>query len=515
MYLFFNNLVKNNLLEDYENEKRCILEAYDRYCARNWAFEKTDFIDFFNTLYGKKFKTFGFDNRVESLLTSEILDEVIGNNNFIGFKKIKDTNIGKSYFSSCSQTDREKYCCDIDYRRGIFKQYHDLVSEYCSDPKVTVHYFIYNIGVPLEDEKVVEELIDWCLVNSNFTGDLYSEDLKRNTDIEMRKNFKDDLLSDFKFRKKIFKRYLSIIDRDDITKYHTATEIRVIGRATKKEQFSKLTDTVVNRAKMAIDNNLMGWDIFSDIDLSQEDIIYILNKNGLNIRDVVQRNDRYFGVYSTIFKDILLAIIEYISSDLSIMDVCNKYGCLPESMSKYLAKYKEREPEIFEKFYCKAAENNERIDNSYIDFDHIADGIINGVVMPNGENRKYTYFDLIMEVGHNVNLNEIKKLLDKSYPNDYFIGNFFPSPVNVSGDLRMFPPCPREIRAETITINVDGNQHKVTDEERETVLGFLEKHKLPSCLYYDAVKAYLNGEFDPNKKIPNKRMVKIAEKSES
>ena len=506
-------LTKNDLVEDYENEKRCILEAYDRYCTRNWAFEKDDFINFFNSLYNKKFKTFGFSNDA-SLLTSEILDEVIGDNKFTGYEKIKETGIGSLYFSGRPLTDREQYCHNTEHRREIFKQYYDFVSEYCSDPHVTIHYFIYSIGASAEDEKIVEELIDWCYANSDFNSDLYSEELKENTDIEIRKNFKNDLLFNYKERINIFNRHLSILDRDGITKYGTHTMVRKVANDTRKEQISKLTDVVVNRAKMSIDNGLTGWDIFDDINLSQNDILFILNKNGVDWHRLDENNNAWKNSsLSQLLKNAAQAVTEYVTSDISIGDVCNKYGCLPGSMSKYVEKCKEREPEIFEKFHCKATENNDCIDNSYIDIDYIVGRITNGIVMPNGENRKYTYFDLVMDVGHNVNLGEIKNLFDKDYPNNYFVATLLHHSIQTSSNLRELHPYPREIRSETITININGKQHTVTDEERETVLGFLEKRDLPSCLYYDAVRAYLNEEFDPNKKIPNKRMVKTVDKT--
>lgn len=513
-------LTKNDLVEDYKNEKRCILEAYDRYCIRNWVFEKDDFIDFFNSLYNKKFKTFGLSNDA-SLLTSEILDEVIGDNKFTGYEKIKGTGIGSLYFSGRPLTDREQYCCDTEHRREVFKQYYDFVSEYCSDPHVTIHYFIYSIGASIEDEKIVEELIDWCSTNSDFNSDLYSEELKENTGDKIRQNFEEDLLANFKDCKEVFNRYLSIIDMDDITKYISASVIKKTYNATRKEQISKLTDVVVESANAAIESGLAGWDIFSDMNLSKNDIVFILNKNGVNWRKLDENNNTRKECYlSQLLKNTVQAVTEYVTSDLSIMDVCNKYGCLPEGMSEYVALHRDIAPEVFEKFHCKASENNECIDNSYIDVDHIVDGIINGVIMSNGNNRKYTYFDLIMDIGHNVNLYEIKKLLCKSYPDNQFVSSFLCvepsfSSVHHSCDLRTLEPFPRQIRNETVTVNINGEQHTVTDEERETVLGFLEKRKLPSCLYYDAVKAYLNGEFDPNKKIPNKRMVKVAEKSES
>ena len=509
-------LTKNDLVDDYKNEKKCILEAYYRYCARNWAFEKNDFINFFNSLYGKEFKTFGFSNNA-SLLTLEILDEVIGNNKFVGYEKIKKTNIGSSYFSRRPQTDKEEYYHDIEYRKEIFKKYYDFASEYCGDPHVTIHYFIHSMGVSLEDEKMVEELIDWRFINSDSNSDFYSEELRKNTDEEIRRGFKEDLLTNFRDCEKVLNKYLSIIDRDDITKYGTVPAVKKIYSATKKEQLSKLADAVVKRANIAIESGLVGWDIFNDINLSKKDIILILNRNGVNWRKFGENSNPKKECCTRLLKSTVQAVTEYVTSDISIIDACNKYGCLPESMSEYVTLYKDTAPRIFERFHCKASENNECIDNSYIDVDHIIDKIVNGVVMPNGENRKYTYFDLIMDVGHNVNLYEIKKLLCKSYPNNQFINSFLSinpsfSSINYSYDLRTHGPFPRQIRNGSAVVSINGEQHIVTDEERETVLGFLEKRDLPSCLYYDAVRAYLNGEFNPNEKSTNKKMIKISDK---
>ena len=509
-------LTKSDLVDDYKNEKKCILEAYYRYCARNWAFEKNDFINFFNSLYGKEFKTFGFSNNV-SLLTPEILDEVIGNNKFVGYEKIKKTNIGSSYFSRRPQTDKEEYYHDIEYRKQIFKKYYDFASEYCDDPHVTIHYFIHSMGVSLEDEKMVEELIDWCFINSDSNSDFYSEELRKNTDEEIRRGFKEDLLTNFRDCEKVLNKYISIIDRDNIAKYGTVPAVKKIYSATKKEQLSKLADAVVKRANIAIESGLVGWDIFNDINLSKKDIRLILNRNGVNWRKFDESKNIRLEFCSQIFKNTMQAAKDYITSDLSIKDICNKYGCLPESIRDCVATYMKTDSELFEKFHNKVIENNECLDNSYIDVDSIVYGITNGFVMPDGKTRKYTLFDLIMSIGHNVNLYEIRKFLDKSYPNNYFVSNFFYinppfSSIYSSYDLRKVEPFSRQIRKEMAVVNINGEQHMVTDEERETVLGFLEKRDLPSCLYYDAVRAYLNGEFNPNEKATNKKMIKISDK---
>lgn len=502
-------LVKNNLVEEHVSEKSHILEAYDKYCANNWVFEESEFVDFYNSLYGKKLKSFNFEGNEEPL-TIEILDEVIGNGKFAGLEKIMNAAAVFSYFNNRIITDRESYCHDVEHRKDIFEKYYSLISGYCRDPQVTMHYFIYRCGFGMDDEKTAEDLIQWCSNSLNLNADFYSEELKRNTDMEIRNNCTSDFLTNFKDRTKIRDRYYSIVEKDDITKFGATYIIKNSFGSVQREVLSKLNEEVITRARTAIDDD---ESIFDDLPLSEKEIKSMLTKANIDWKPFFDSTCVRYDYMTPLRRRVIKALDEYTTSDCSILDVCNKYGCLPDKMRRYVSLLREDKPELFEKYNQKVVENNDYTDNSYIDTDHIIDGMNNGVIMPNGTVREYNLFDLIRDVGHNVNILEMKRFLNQCHPDSLCISPFFGRYPFI--DLREEQPFPRQIRNDTMIVNVDGEQHLVTDEEREAVLKYLEERDLPSCLYSSAVKSYLNGEFDLNEKGLKKTEVKVKVKTEN
>lgn len=489
-------LDKNNLVCEYEEEKKHILEAYDRYCARNWAFEKSEFIDFYNSLYSKSFKTFNFNNE-NSLLTEDILAEVIGDRVVIP-KEIKNTNSVKTYLKNKETNYRESYCSDLECRQFIFNKYYNIVSEYCNNPESTIHYFMYRSGVSEDDEMEVKSLIDWVYSNSNSSNDLSSNELREKTINEMLSNFEKDILSSFKNCSLINNKYNSIIKNDGLSDLVAKKTFPTKYKTIRAKHIAEVKDDVVKRAKLAINMGLSGDDFFDEVDLSVVDIKKILKENSINCELLFEpKKNPYTSVYRRKMKSV---VSEYIDSDVSVIDICKKYGCLPETISKYVLMYRDIDPELYNSFFSKVALNNDIIDNSYIDVEQIASGIINGVNVGNGQVRDYTYFDLMMTIGYNVDLREVRNLL-ADYSSNYKVTIFLENKYNVSN--LNFVNYPRlELIADTsMTVNINGDIHVVTPEETKTVIDFLKERDFPSCLYYDAMKSYLNGEFDPKKEV--------------
>lgn len=485
-------LDKNDLVCEHEEEKKHILEAYDRYCVRNWVFEKSEFIDFYNSLYNKKFKTFNFNND-SSLLTEDILDEVIADK-VVMPEQVKNTNSVKTYLKNKKISHRESYCSDLEYRKFIFDKYYNIVSEYCSNPEMTIHYFMYRNGVSEDDEKTVKMFIDWSYANSNNLNDLFSNDLKVKTVNSMLNDFDKDILSSFKDCSLIYKKYQSIIENDGLSDFVSKKSFQSKYTNIRHEHLLKVKDVVVEMAKMALNYDLSGNDIFDNLDLSLHDIKTILKKNNINY-DSLFETKKNFSV--TLSRKIMNnAVVEYMNSDASLIDICKKYGYLPKTISDYVLMYRDIKPEFCDDFFAKAINNNDIIDNNYIDVEGIVSNIINGVVSANGEVRDYNYFDLMMAIGYNVNLREAKKLL-MDYSNDYRISAFFGNRFNISNLKFVEGPKLESISQTSMTLNIKGNVHVVTPEETATVLNFLKERDFPSCLYYDAMRSYLNGEFDP------------------
>lgn len=486
-------LIKNGLMEEYEEEKKHILDSYDRYCARNWVFDKSEFIDFYNSFYHKKFKTFNFNDE-SSFLTEEILDEVIGGKIAMP-EEIKNISSVDLYLRNKKVSEREEYCSGSEYKKRIFDKYYYKVLEHCNNPESTIHYFMYHSGVLADEEKIVEKLIGWVYANTNSSKDLSSEELKEKTVNQMLCNFEQDILSSFKDCTLTYKKYLSIIETDGLSDFVTKSAFSKKYRTIRRTRFSEVKDEIIRRANIALTNNLSGEEAFNDLDISISDIKKILEKFPQNTRQLFKSKSTAPNM-SDYRRNLNLAVTEYLSSDCSIIDICNKYCCLPESISNYVNLYKDINPRLCKAFYSKAANNNDYIDNSYIDAEKIASSIIQGVTMPNGEVRSYTKFDLMMDIGHNVRLSEAKHFLYANGFNNVIISAFF-GYINLYSDLRDQEPYFAQLEHTSMTVKINGEMHEVTPEESATVINFLKERDFPSCFYGDAVKAYLNKEFDP------------------
>lgn len=446
---------------EFEEERNLIRTSYNDFYDENFAFSDFEFIDYFNSLFEKELTTFSFDNKNKKL-DYYILRAVI-DNGYVGFEQLKGTKLYESLIASISiktieeleEVEEKKK----DYRLNVFNKFYSLISEY-GKGQVTLDYFIRQ-NVEIGEEEIAKEVFSWCGVNNMYD---ITPSIIQNTIRCIKGDFCKELFSNpYNKRKQVLQNYKEHIENDGVSDSFNETDLLNFYKYQVSIYFSSIIKDVVNGAKAAMER---GENIFS-----------VVSSYGVDIND---------------FKKMILKVEDNLS--------------LYEQYKKDKGTFIEQEKSAtndFEYQKRKITQNSAiTIDNA----DDIKTTIQNGIVMPNGNIRRYTYFDLLMQIGEDIKPKDAWDNLfnDSDAVNAVAAKKFkqlFTSiPVHYTVmDLHKQPPFIEDVRAQRHTVKINGEDHLVTEDERECVIDFIEKNKFPICVYYDAIKSYLNGEFDPSK----------------
>lgn len=453
----------------YEEEREIIKQFYNNYYNENFAFSDFEFIEHFNNIFKEDLCTFNFYGKTSKLdyyILRSVLDE-----KYIGFEKLRGTNLFERYLLEDHKGYDISYLMENEeaskqYRYNLFNKIYPLISQYNRD-KVTLEYFLRK-NVDEEELDIAREIFIWSSQDYlRFFSDDYQE-IKQNTVDNIRKDFYNDLLSHpLNQRKSILLLYKDYIVSDGVSDIFTEKDLNKEYRKNVNIYYSLIIDDVVN-----VINNTLGsgenlYFALIGFSISTEDFRYLINK--------------------------------------AKIDIC-VYERYKEDKQKYLqenSKIKEfsvEEDQITPKKVSKKC--NMVIDN----VNDIIESMRNGILMPNGKIRKYTYFDLLMQVGEDIRPGDAWELLfkensdiaDREIVNEVFIRTFSNRRYSII-ELHKELPFERNIRDSSYSFGLNGETHVVTDEEREIVISFLNKNNFPMFVYYDAVRSYLNGEFDPDK----------------
>lgn len=452
---YFSDL---GLESDFEEERNLIRTSYNAFYDENFAFSDFEFINYFNSLFDKEFTTFGFDNKNKKL-DYYILRAVI-DNGYVGFEQLKGTKLYDAFIDSISNKSIEELEEDEEkkkqYRLNIFNKVYPLVSEYGKE-QVTVDYFIRQ-NVEIGEGDIAKEVFSWCGVNNMYD---ITPTIIQNTIRRIKGDFCKELFSNpYNKRKEVLESYKEHIENDGVSDSFDETDLFKFYKYQVSIYYSSIIKDVVYGAKAAMKR---GENVFS-----------IVTSYGVDIND---------------FRKMVLKIEDNLS--------------LYEQYKKDKAASIEQDKSITEVLEDSSTKNGTIIiDNA----DDIIWSLKNGVVMPNGNARRYTYFDLLMQVGEDISPKDAWDVLFNEFDTNNAIAArkfkqlFTSIPRHYSViNLHKEQPFVEDIRAQRHTVKINREDHLVTEDEREIVIGFIEKNKFPMCVYYDAIKAYLNGEFDPNK----------------
>lgn len=448
---------------EFEEERNLIRTSYNDFYDENFAFSDFEFIDYFNSLFEKELTTFSFDNKNKKL-DYYILRAVI-DNGYVGFEQLKGTKLYESLIAFISiktieeleEVEEKKK----DYRLNVFNKFYSLISEY-GKGQVTLDYFIRQ-NVEIGEEESAKEVFSWCGVNNMYD---ITPSIIQNTIRCIKGDFCKELFSNpYNKRKKVLESYKEYIENDGVSASFDETDLFKFYKYQVSIYYSSIIKDVISVAKDAKEK---GKNVFS-----------VVNNYGVDLNDfrkMVLKQEDTLELYEQYKKDKDV----FIEQDKSITNDLDE-------------------------------NNNDFIQSTTISLDNTDDIIMsikNGIVMPNGNIRRYTYFDLLMQVGDDISPKDAWDILFNDFDANNAVAAkkfkqlFTSIPIHYSTlNLHQQQPFIEDVRAQRHTVKINGEDHLVTEDERECVIDFIEKNKFPICVYYDAIKSYLNGEFDPSKQL--------------
>ncbi len=225
--LFLENreLSNNLLLKD-------VLTAYKDYSSSVINFKLNDFINYYNQEYNRDFRDFYYHNS-NTGLDIELLYSILTRNN-----DTKDSFMiyGEflSKFKSLGDINKEWQDSMINFvtrdlvsytqKRALLVSYFNVIESLKGDISYTLNYYIM-LNIPEEFRNSFVQLLKWYFGKEKdyFGRNIFvdSDEQKQNTFNELLRLFKEEMYDDFKNRKVIHKKYLSLIKNVISPKYIT------------------------------------------------------------------------------------------------------------------------------------------------------------------------------------------------------------------------------------------------------------------------------------------------------
>lgn len=508
--------LRKNGLEDLRNKEVDIVKnAYREFSKSNYYFTLDKFIKYFNDNNPIRFKTFGFDGS-ESVLTIDICNEIFYD--FIdGFSCLDDYDCRKKFVNTVKRYDADSDLFETEEKKRIYEKFYPYISMYfTNNSNYTLRYFI-RVNTSLEEYSKVCDLFDWYL----FSNDIVFEDTE-----EAKDNTFKAIISDMEEEL----RCCHLDERDKLLdKYreYLITDM-VSGKDYLKKLNSKYKSIITDKFKMAqnIVTNIFTDSINKgenaiincrDKHISRKDLALIVKKIGnpeftkkyemdAEELQIISKKETYISDKKAL--EVVGLIESFLITDSSLMieDFLSDKMIARSTFLEYARKLKNDGNPTAELFY---QENKRRKDyrDGLIGIDNVEEifyKIANGVTFDAGV-RDYTYFDMLIDIGRVVPISGVhKNFLDSSRYNTvpfydwHGVKRFF-NKYGSDGELSYWGINSAGLASymnNDYKFNISGILYDVTDDDKKVVHDYIVKNRMPAFVFFDALYAYVRGDYD-------------------
>ena len=502
-YYFYSNGQK----EQYDAEVELVKNCYYEYCYDNFDDSVSNFIEYFNK---KGYRLSYFSNVGEAPLNRVIFNEII-NNKPASIRYFSSTQSAKNYVDNMV----EERNTNTYSKKYIKDEYYSLLEGYMYTKGITFEYFLRKY-IPENEREEVRELANWYCKRNNTDLEVSTE-AKCVTAKLIYKDMKEEILSrPIKERTVISEKYKQIIEENELDEIYFPCGLQFFLRQLTSEIFADVQPKFIKEFNEAINNGTNPYLVVEKYGLTPADARTLLRrtygsgkkyqeksslmKEGLDQRSAEQIAIRHEKKANR--RKVLLS--GYAASELGLKEYAERVGIPEKEVINWIS---ENDPVGQEKYQKELELEARHLDN----LDAIIFGINNGVES-NNTVRKFTFFDLLMLQEKPIGFEEAQRILVDSETRygvpGYSIINVKQFLAQTKGTYNRPTFFERyddsigtslyvsSILKSDITLSTDSGLRKITEEEKQYVLGFIEEMGYPGRVFFDALCAYANGDYD-------------------
>ncbi len=212
-------LIRNGLFAEYNQLEQQVQDEFREYRKTRYAFFPNDFIEYYNS----KHPTANFGSLIStdnSLLTSDIYDLIINQNNLIGFDALFGSKAYNNYiYSKKIKSHAEQNSSEV-YKKKLntYEKYYELLNEQNFSLEFTIDYFIRK-NIPQEDLEMFLDFKNWFDQYCPFSWD-YSKRVQERTLRQLQADFYQELRkTPFEKRNVLLKAYNEYLVSDKLSEF--------------------------------------------------------------------------------------------------------------------------------------------------------------------------------------------------------------------------------------------------------------------------------------------------------